>query len=354
MTKRKTTRSVRKTKRVKRVKKVKKVRKVRKTRRQSAGSGVKITPSTGTLGNILTGMTITIAAAKAWDEWMGDSAKMNRIKTQGDKMTILVDHLVNRMAETLQYGIEELSRLDSKFDRFMRDRDSNVPEMRSQYRDVLSNLPNRIKREYERFVTESIYQLFILFNNSPNEVKFMKKYRFANGLSKNVIDNYSFNPQGLSRIRMFELLQHSSLINKSYEAFTRAGKGTKPTLPKKYSDYYNFIYKHIFPLLDRSLARGSSGLRQQSRDSSRSRRQSRQSRQSRQEESALRAFAQRSQRPQPGRPGRLSRQEESALQALAQRSQTGRYAGWSGTYDDSEDDSEDEGANYARQWMGRM
>ena len=269
MTKRKTTRSVRKTKRSVRKtnRKTKRiVRKTsRKTSRQSAGSGVKVTPSPGTLGNILTGMTITIAAVKAWDEWMGDSAKMNKIKTQGDKMTILIGHLVNRIAETLQYGIEQLSILDSKYDKFMRTSDATVPEMRREYRDVLLNLPNGIKREYETFVTESIYQLFILFNNSPNEVKFMKKFHFTNGLSKSVIDNYSFNPRGLSRIRMFELLQHPSLINKSYEAFTRADRGTKPTIPKKYSDFYNFIYRYIFPILDKSLTRGASGSRQRGR-----------------------------------------------------------------------------------------
>ena len=345
MTQRKTKQRVRKTK-----------RSVRKTRRQSAGAAsiVKVSPSPGTMSNILTGVTIAIAAAKAWDEWTGDSAKIKRIKIQDNKMTNLIDYLVNHMAETLQYGIEELSRRDSKYNRFMRSPDADVPQIRRQYKDVLLNLPNSIKREYKRFVTESISQLFILFNDSPNKVKFMRKWNFTNGFSKNSIDNYSFNPRGLSKIRMFELLQHSSLINKSYEEFMRADRRTKPTLPSKHSDFYNFIYRYIYKVLDSPRASDESRPRQRQRQrqrqqASRSGRQD--TRLSRQEENVLRALAERS---QTGRQRRLSRQEENALRELAERSQTGRYADWSGTDDDYEDEDEDdyEDPNYAREWIG--
>jgi len=338
MTQRKTKRSVRRTKR--RTRKIKQstrktTRRTRKTRKQSAGSAsvVKVTPSPGTMSNILTGVTIAIAAAKAWDEWMGDSAKMKKIKTQGDKMSNLIDYLVNHMAETLQYGIEELSRRDPKYNRFMRSPDADVPEMRRQYREVLLNLPDSIKREYKKFVTESISQLFILFNNSPNEVKFMKKWNFTNGFSKNSIDDYSFNPRGLSRVRMFELLQHPSLINKSYEGFMRADRRTKPTLPAKHSDFYNFIYRYIFKALETSLARGASS---QGRWSPRSQQHSPRSRQ----QYSPRSRQQYSPRSQ--QQVKLSRQERDALLDLAQRS--GSDTNWSWSGDESGGyDSEDSG-----------
>ena len=98
-------------------------RKVRRTKRNSQSGGampiIKVSPTPGVMGNVLTGMMIATAAVKAWDEWMGDEAKIKKIKTHGEKMRYLIDHLVSNMSSTLQHGIEELSRGDPKYTRFI-------------------------------------------------------------------------------------------------------------------------------------------------------------------------------------------------------------------------------------------